>query len=429
VTIRIVYVSQGYPPERVGGVEVYLRGLVNAIKDEHEVFIFTRASLEGHQHLEFKEELESGVLILRLRVDLRAVEKFSDTYLRPEVDEIFRNYLEDKKPDLVHIHHLGGLSLGMIQVAREQGLPVLMTLHDHQPFCPRGQRIRDDKRVCKRINLDECLECLKPQCVGLHLPGKAAMYLLAKDRGKRHLKEMHEAIHEHLELVEKIISPSRSHKERIAENGIDVKKIEVMPCGLDLSLMEKVTPREPGSSVRKFGYLGTLTPSKGVEDTIRAFKRMKVKGCSLHIYGEAVPYHGLLDYDKRLEEMGRGADISFHGPYQPEQLPQVFSGLDAVIMPSRWYESYGITIREAFRAGRPVIASDIGAFSEAIEHMENGIKYPPGDIFTLRDMMNKLASDPGLADRLAGTGGPVESLPAHREKLLRLYKAVLGRPE
>jgi glycosyltransferase involved in cell wall biosynthesis len=411
----------------VGGVEVYLRGLVGVLKDEHEVFIFTRANFEGHRHLEFSQEEDDGVSVLRLRVDLRALDKFSDTYLRPDVDNIFRNYLREKKPDIVHIHHLGGLSLGMIGVAGELDIPVIMTLHDHQPFCPRGQRIRDDKRVCKRIVLDECLECLKPQCVGQNLPGKLAMYLMAKERGKQQLKDMHKAIHQYFSMLEKIIVPSISHKEKIAENGIDVDMIEVMPYGLDLSLVEKVKPREQGTPVRRFAYLGTLTPSKGVEDIIRAFKRMSAKGCSLQIHGEAIPYHGLVDYDKRLKEMAADTDISFHGPYQPEQLPDVLSGIDALIMPSRWYESYGITIREAFKAGRPVIVSDIGAFSEAVVHMDNGIKYPPGDIFALTDMMDKLASDPGLADRLVAAGGPVETLRDHREKLLRLYDSVIEK--
>ena len=179
--------------------------------------------------------------------------------------------------------------------------------------------------------------------------------------------------------------------------------------------------------MRRFGYLDTLIPSKGVEDLIKAFKRMQTPGCSLHIHGEAVPYHGLVDYDRRLVEMARASEISFYGPYQPEELGRVLAELDAVVMPSRWYESYGITIREAFRVGRPVIVSDIGAFTEAITHLRNGLVFPAGDVFSLAERMELLAKDAGLAERLAAAGGPVESLADHREKLLALYREVLSK--
>ena len=173
--------------------------------------------------------------------------------------------------------------------------------------------------------------------------------------------------------------------------------------------------------MRRFGYLGTLIPSKGVEDVIRALKKMKTPGCSLHIYGEAVPYHGIVDYRQRLAEMARAADISFYGPYQPADLARVLANIDCLVMPSRWYESYGITIREAFRARRPVIVSDIGAFSEAVQDGGNGLKFPPGDVFELAERMDRIASDPALAEKFVAAGGPVESLSEHSWKLVELY--------
>jgi glycosyltransferase involved in cell wall biosynthesis len=407
-------------------VEVYLQGVARALSPDHQVLVFSRGLLKDRQHLEVTEARETSAQVTRVHVNLRALKDFREVYQRDEVDRIFRDYLREKKPDLVHIHHLGGLSLGLIPTARTLGLPVVSTLHDHAPLCPRGQRIRDDKRICRSLQLEECLECLKPQCVGQGLPGKAAMYLLAKERGKRYLQEMHECIHGAFDQVARFISPSRSHRDRMVEVGIPAEKIRVLPYGLDLDALESVPARPAGAPVRRFGYLGTLIPSKGVEDVIKAFKRLQTPGCSLHIHGESVPYHGLRDYDRRLAEMARAAEIAFYGPYQPEELGRVLAELDALIMPSRWYESYGITIREAFRAGRPVIVSDIGAFAEAIEHLKNGLRFSAGDVFALAECMDLLAGDPALAERLARTGGPVESLADHRKKLLALYQEVLS---
>ena len=408
----------------MGGVEVYLRGVVRSLQPEHEVLVFSRGVLGARKHLEVSRSREDGAEVTRVHVDLRALRDYRSVYQRDEVDRVFREYLVEKKPDLVHIHHLGGLSLGLIPTARSLGLPVIFTLHDHAPFCPRGQRIRNDKRICRTLELEDCLECIKPQCVGQTRPAKAALYLLAKERGKRYLTEMRLAIYQAFAQVDRFIAPSASHRERLAEAGIKAEKVAVLPYGLDLRALESVPRRPAGAPVRRFGYLGTLIPSKGVEDLIKAFKQMQTPGCSLHFHGEAVPYHGLVDYDRRLAEMARAAEISFYGPYQPEEMGRVLAELDAVVMPSRWYESFGITIREAFRVGRPVIVSNIGAFTEAVTHLQNGLVFPAGDVFALAERLDLLARDPALAERLAAAAGPVEPLALHRDKLLALYREV-----
>jgi len=403
-------------------VEVYLKNLARKMSEREKVFIFTRARLGQHKHLETDLEVEDGLEITRIRIDQRQLVDFRSTYQREEVEAIFRNYLLEKKPEVVHIHHLGGLSLGMIRIADELGVPVIITLHDHHPFCPRGQRIREDKRNCKKILLDECLECLKPQTVGLGLTAKLAMYVLAKERGMQYLREMHKEIERQFSRVYCIISPSRFHKERLIEAGAPADKTVVIPYGLDLSLVEGVPPRAKGAPVKKFGYLGTLIPSKGVDVLVSAFKKMKNKECELHIFGEAVPYHGQYDYDQRLKEMAQGLPIFFHGPYQPNQLPEVLSQIDAVVLPSRWYESFGITIREAVRARRPVIVSDIGSFTEAIKHLENGLVCQAGDAVSLREAMEQLVKSPELAERLVEKSVDVETLENHRAKLSELYR-------
>ena len=391
-----------------------------------KVFIFTRAKLGKHKHLETEIEVENGLEITRIRIDQRQLVDFRSTYQREEVESIFRNYLLEKKPDIVHIHHLGGLSLGMVRIADELSIPVVITLHDHHPYCPRGQRIRDDKRNCRKILLDECLECLKPQTVGLGLTAKLAMYVLAKERGMQYLREMHKEIERQFSRAYRLISPSQFHKERLIEAGAPPDKTVVIPYGLDLSLVENVPARPKGAPVRKFGYLGTLIPSKGVDVLISAFKKMKSKDCELHVFGEAVPYHGQHDYDQRLKEMAQGLPIFFHGAYQPDQLPEVLTKIDAVVLPSRWYESFGITIREAVRAKRPVIVSDIGSFTEAIKHQENGLVCQAGDAVSLREAMEQLVQNPELAERLVEKSMEVETLENHRAKLLELYREAVS---
>ena len=199
----------------------------------------------------------------------------------------------------------------------------------------------------------------------------------------------------------------------------------MLPYGLDLSLVNHVPPRPKGEPVKKFGYLGTLIPSKGVDVLVAAFKKLKTPGLELHIFGDAVPYHGQYDYDKRLKEMAMGASIFFHGAYQPNQLPTVLAQVNCVVLPSRWYESYGITIREAVRARRPVIVTDIGSFKEGIRHMDNGLVCMVGDVVSLREEMEKII-EPGACRAPGGKKHRGENLEDHCEKLSALYAQAIA---
>jgi len=104
----------------------------------------------------------------------------------------------------------------------------------------------------------------------------------------------------------------------------------------------------------------------------------------------------------------------------------VLTKIDAVVLPSRWYESFGITIREAVRAKRPVIVSDIGSFTEAIKHQENGLVCQAGDAVSLREAMEQLVQNPELAERLVEKSMEVETLENHRAKLLELYREAVS---
>jgi len=50
-----------------------------------------------------------------------------------------------------------------------------------------------------------------------------------------------------------------------------------------------------------------------------------------------------------------------------------------LIFPSEWYESLPRTILEAYARGTPVIAANIGAVAEAVEHRHTGLLFNPGD--------------------------------------------------
>jgi glycosyltransferase involved in cell wall biosynthesis len=57
--------------------------------------------------------------------------------------------------------------------------------------------------------------------------------------------------------------------------------------------------------------------------------------------------------------------------------------VDWVVVPSTWWEIFGLVVSEAWMFGRPVIASDIGGLAERVEHEKNGLLFAPGSAVDL----------------------------------------------
>src|SRR5258708_18218399 len=51
----------------------------------------------------------------------------------------------------------------------------------------------------------------------------------------------------------------------------------------------------------------------------------------------------------------------------------------AVIVPSEWYESFGLVVTEAYAEGTPVLASNIGALAELVLPGRTGLLFEAGN--------------------------------------------------
>lgn len=132
-------------------------------------------------------------------------------------------------------------------------------------------------------------------------------------------------------------------------------------------------------------------------------------------------------YRQRIEQCIalRGIEkfVSLRGPVEPEsrQHRDLLAALDTFALPSR-HEPFGIVILEAWAAGLPVIASEVGGLKRLVDDGEDGIHVPSGDQLALRNALLLVATDSNLRARLAANG---------RKKMLADYtwKAVANRLE
>ncbi|MGE0825150.1 MAG: glycosyltransferase [Candidatus Binatia bacterium] len=191
--------------------------------------------------------------------------------------------------------------------------------------------------------------------------------------------------------VDLFLSPSRFLRERFIEFGIPQEKILYKDNGFDLAQFRSVR-RPPQRHQRMvFAYIGTLVEHKGVHVLIEAFNRLGLVEAELRIYGDL---HVFPDYTSQLRMLARHPAITFAGSFENRESSRILSGVDALVVPSLWFENSPLTIHEALLAGVPVIASQLGGMAEYVEHGRTGLLFRPGDVEDLRAQLEWIIAHP-----------------------------------
>ena len=95
--------------------------------------------------------------------------------------------------------------------------------------------------------------------------------------------------------------------------------------------------------------------------------------------------------------------------------------LDVLVVPSRWYENAPGVIFEAFAAGMPVIATDLGGMSEFVKPGKNGLLFALDDAEDLAGRLRALIEERGLLERLRAGIKPVKGVGEYAGELIELY--------
>jgi glycosyltransferase involved in cell wall biosynthesis len=286
----------------------------------------------------------------------------------------------------VHVHHTSGFAAGALRAIHDMGRPLLLTLHDYWLLCPRGQMWRNDGRRCERIELEACAACLKATWPQLMPSGSGEQRgvlgeTLGDDVSAVRARLAHAL--EMLALPQRIFSPSAAARDVFEAAGVPSGRIEVLENGVDaLELAQRVQRARTqlparGQQVR-IGVLGSAQPSKGVLEFARAALSLDDSELFIEVHGQLGDYHGDPSYALALRALAaENSRLLLCGSYAHEDLARVLAGLDAVAVPSRWNEVYGLGAREARAAGLYVFASDTGGLAECKDR--EGVELLPAE--------------------------------------------------
>lgn len=370
-----------YPPHFIGGYELGCRDIVEALKRRgHQVKVLTST-------YKVDQPQTDGEVYRWLRLsqwwtpnrlgDLAAV-------LRKEKvnQQAFRKLCRDFDPDLVYVWNPVGISLSIVSVAQQLGLPVCYFVSDHW---------------VEEWDTDPGYRMWQKQAPGIRRPylWKGVLRLLAA------LNLAHRPAPPNLRHVQFV---SECLKRNALQKGRIVSKAQVIHWGVDT---ETFRMTEKPKQLQRLLFVGQVTPHKGVHTAVEALKLLVENGhdtTTLSIVGDSA----LKDFQAQLRQTvathGLDKHVHFTGQVRREDTPRIYQEHDILIFPSVWDEPFSITVLEAMASGLAVVGTATGGSGEILEDGVNALIFEKENAQQCAACVARLFADQQLFEQVRRRG-------------------------
>lgn len=447
--MKILLTVHQFVPDWSAGTEILTFSTAKELlRRGHEVIVLT--GFPAQQNLADDERLDryeiDGVSVYRYHhTMLPSIEQAAVTEIEYDnhlATRLFNDIVEQEQPDIIHFFHFARLGSGLCDVTTHRSILAYFTPTDFWTICPTNQLLLTNGSMCKGPSFASG-NCIKHIAMLTRGP-KAEKYmpmiptvvadgiaLMAKNFfAKRHplALEMGAMVNRRsvnvarVNKLQGIFSPSQLMTDTLVNNGVHAELIRSSAFGIDMAGYEHSQLRT--ASVRTIGFIGTLSFPKGCHVLINAFKQLNLANLRLKIYGNPAYFP---DYAVELNTLAAdNTAIEFCGTFPNQQIVEVLSELDVLVVPSLWYENTPLVVYSSLAAHCPVIASDFPGMSEVVHHEQNGLVFPAGDSNALAEQLRLLATSPDLLAKLSANCKPPKSIAEYVNELEATYQADLA---
>ena len=371
--MRITLVSAHYPPNFVSGGTLQPQRLARGLRARgHDVRVFAGFLDADRTPLESWDEVDETGLPVHWVVSTPWM-GWSDPlgYDNPVVAERFAEHLRSHPADVVHLHALQTLGAGLVDVAKASGAVTVVTMHDFWWVCARQFLVDRDGRPCSLV-----VEAGGCTC----------------EAGRPYLETRNARLAALLGSADLVLAPSRTAAEVLAANGVASHRLEVDENGMEVGTVTIRGSRRSDEPL-VIRYTGGSNPMKGADVLLDAVHDLGARP-GLRIIG-----HSLAE---AVERDGRPLDdtvLELAPPYSPDELDDVLSASDLLVLPSVMRESHSLVTREALLRQVPVIVTDTLGPEEVVVDGVNGLIVPAGDAGLLRAALERVL-EPAMLKRL-----------------------------
>lgn len=319
-----------------------------------------------------------------------------------------RKKIRSFRPDIVHVHNTFPLITPAIFWGIPRSIKTVLTLHNYRTMCPAAFPMREGKVCLRCIDKRNVWDALR---FGCYRKSRLATFPLV----------VCVAMHRWLgtwNRVNVFIVLSEFQKEIFSRCGFEKSRIFVKGNFCDLQThFDLDTPKQKSEVVV---YVGRISAEKGIQTLVDAWRLLGENAPTLRIIGDgellAEIRRTTLDIQK-IEWIGK---IPFAGVVDSIKQAKL------LVLPSEWYETFGMVVVEAFALGVPVAVSDIGALPSIVKNGWTGVVFPPGDSQKLCKVIRRLWANQGKLSEM-GLNAYKEYIAKYTEqanyqRLMEIYK-------
>lgn len=343
---------------------------------------------------------------------LGAARQFGRALWSTEAKRKMGELLDDFRPDIVHAHNLyTHLSPSPLAACKERGIPVVMTTNDfgvvsanyalwdgRQPVDPRQAGIWSTTRM------------------RFAKGSFAASFALASIFAFQRTWKMYER------YVDLFLPCSNFVRDALVAVGYPAERIVVANLFAEPFMVDDAYPAERRGDYVLFA--GRLESYKGPQTLIEAMKGLP--DIKLKIAGTGPE-------EAKLREMAKGMkNVEFLGFVASSNLWDLMRHAACVVVPSIWYEPFGLVAVEAMAQSTPIIVSDRGGLAEIVEEGISGLHFQAGDAKDLRKKLTDLLENRGRLEAMGkaarNRAWEISNPQAHLAKILELYSKLIAEP-
>lgn len=296
-------------------------------------------------------------------------------------------------PDIVHVHNIFPLwTYSVFDFFKKQKIPIVMTLHNY-------------RLIWEKLGL-------------FHKNRKKYGYFKDSNIGSFVISKLINRRKDLLKNVSKFITHTEFTKQEFATSVLPEDKLIIKPNFLKFKKKKFISISKKENAI----FASRISLEKGILTLIKAFNNIDLK---LDILGDGPLFNRVKKSNIK--------NIKLHGNLQRNEVRKFINKSKFLIFPSEWYESFPMTILEAFSEGTLVIASNIGSIKSIIKDKYNGILFEPGNHKDLINKVKWILNNPNICDQIVFNANnefnKKYSSETNYKQLLKIYQEAIYQNE
>lgn len=272
-----------------------------------------------------------------------------------------KKLIKKEKPDVVHVHTFFPLlSPSILYAAKRCGVKVVATLHDTRFVCPCATSLRNMK-LCNECGDGYYFRMVKYGCFKNSRIQSLIVAFIFK---------FHRIIKSFYNQIDKYICLNDNQIQLLENIGFERKKIIKkynFVNDVDLKEIDKVDLTQYNLPQRYVVFYGRIGEEKGIHELMHVWQ--KIDDIPLVAMGAGPLENEFSEWAQKKK------NVLFLGYVEHLSCMAIVKSCEFVVFPSIWYEGCSMVEIETESLSKPIIATDLGFSSEAIQNEYNGLKF------------------------------------------------------